>query len=147
MTQFETLSEDDRVMLLRRHKGLLRKVASACHVSPSLVSRVYHGKARSREVERQLRKALARLGTLPVSAGRSSSPASSTGELTHRNREFQWLADHRQDYAGKWVALDGYQLIASADHARDVLAAARQSGRSPMIHFIEPLDAPLLGGW
>ena len=146
MTQLETLTEIDRVMLLRRHKGLLRRVAKRCQVHPSLVSRVFHGKARSARVERQLEKALSRLAAPAPSAAEPKSTFKFTTPID-RSREFEWLARHRQQYAGKWVALDGYRLVADGGHAKDVVAAARRSGRSPLIHYIEPLDTPLFGGW
>ena len=147
MTHWSTLTEEERFLLLRRHKGLLQRVAERCRVHPSLVSRVFHGKVRSARVERELRKALPKLGIHPAVPGRQRSRAIRFTRPADRSREFQWLTDHRRGFAGKWVALDGYRLIASSDHAKDVFAAARRSRRSPLIHYIEPLDAPLFGGW
>ena len=52
MTHLEMLAEDERVLLLHRHKGLLQRVAQRCRVHPSLVSRVSHGKADGRDYRR-----------------------------------------------------------------------------------------------
>ena len=72
LTQLATLSETDRVLLLHRHKGLLQRVAERCRVHPSLVSRVFHGRAHSARVERELDKAL---GKLRTSAARPAEPS------------------------------------------------------------------------
>ena len=45
-----------------------------------------------------------------------------------RSRERIWLADHGKEYAGRWVALDGYRLIASGANAKHVFEEARRSG-------------------
>ena len=147
MTHLSALTEEERFLLLRRHKGLLQRVAERCRVHASLVSRVFHGKARSARVEKELRKALPKLRARSGAPARQRSRVFRFTRPTDRSREFQWLADHRRGFAGKWVALDGYRLIASGDHAKDVFAAARRSRRSPLIHYIEPWDAPLFGGW
>jgi hypothetical protein len=137
MTRIEALSETDRVLLLHRHKGLLQRVAKRCRVHPSLVSRVFHGKARSTRVEKELAKALSKL----------AAPMPRRTKPSDRARELRWIAEHRRDYAGQWVAVDAYRLVASGPHAREVITAARQSGRSPLIGYIEPADALLWGGW
>ncbi len=63
-------------------------------------------------------------------------------------RELRWLAEHRQEYAGQWVALDGDRLLAHGFNAREVHAAARRSrGRLPLVTRIEPLNQLPFGGW
>jgi len=60
------LSRVQRLLLLDRHKGLLQRVAKRCRVHPSLVSRVFHGKASSARVasalEAELRRTAAGVG-------------------------------------------------------------------------------------
>ncbi|MFN0121359.1 MAG: DUF5678 domain-containing protein, partial [Blastocatellia bacterium] len=51
-----------------------------------------------------------------------------------RTREFEWLAQNANAYAGKWVALEGDQLIACGDDGVRVLREAREKG----------IDRPLL---
>jgi hypothetical protein len=42
--------------------------------------------------------------------------------------EYQWIDEHRDEYAGQWVALKGGQLISHGPHGREVLDAAREAG-------------------
>ena len=139
MTRRASLSQSQRLMVLHRHRGLLQRVAERCGVHPSLVSKVFHGKARSARVERELERAL----------GKAQRPkrAVSVSIGGDRWREFQWLAKHEKEYGGHWVALDGDRLVASATTAKPVVLAARRSGASPLIHYVEPLDALPFGGW
>ena len=54
----------------------------------------------------------------------------------------QWLTEHREEYAGQWVALDGDRLIAHGLDAKEVYAIADASGvRYPMVTQIEPANA------
>ena len=63
------------------------------------------------------------------------------------SREMQWLAEHRREYAGKWVAVKDDRLIASGENAADVYAAADTSGvQLPMVTFVEDPDAPPFAG-
>src|SRR5258708_2274473 len=44
-------------------------------------------------------------------------------ELERNRRELNWLARHRAEYAGRWIALLGDQLVATGISAREVYAA------------------------
>ena len=146
--QLVTIPEAERILLLRRHKGLLQRVAERCRVHPSLVSRVFHGKTRSARVEKELEKALSRLSVGAARAGRPKSPGIRFTTPVDRSRELHWLADHRKEYTGRWVALDGYRLLASSDNPKEVFAAARKAGvPHPLFHWVDPPDAPPFGGW
>ena len=49
------------------------------------------------------------------------SPAASTlEELAKAERAMQWIAEHRNEYVGQWVALDGDRLLAAGPSARIV---------------------------
>lgn len=51
----------------------------------------------------------------------------------------RWLRDHRREYAGKWVALYGDRLVATAATAREAYAAAREQGVDmPLVELVEP---------
>lgn len=51
----------------------------------------------------------------------------------------QWLADHRADYAGQWVALWYGQLIRHSTNAKEVFAAADAAGHpDALVVFVEP---------
>ncbi len=53
-------------------------------------------------------------------------------------RALHWIAEHRREYAGQWVALDGDRLIAHGPDHDEVWAAAQASGvYLPLISFVE----------
>jgi hypothetical protein len=61
--------------------------------------------------------------------------------------EFRWLALNREGYAGRWVALDGDQLLAVGDSAREVYAAIANQRRTPLVTRVEPEDEIYFAGW
>jgi len=65
-----------------------------------------------------------------------------------RRREMQWLSEHREEYAGQYVALWGDTLVAHGPDARKVLAEARAAGKPrALIARIEAPDELPFGGW
>lgn len=64
------------------------------------------------------------------------------------SRELKWLTEHRAEYAGQWVALDGDRLLAHGKVAREVREKAHELGvELPLIVQVEsPEDFPF-GGW
>jgi hypothetical protein len=64
------------------------------------------------------------------------------------SRERQWLKEHRHEYIGQWVALDGDRLISYGANARAVYEAAREAGvQVPFVAHIDPPDQLPFGGW
>jgi hypothetical protein len=64
------------------------------------------------------------------------------------SRELRWLKEHRQEYMGQWVALDGDRLVAHGTNGREVYEEARQSGvEVPALVKIDPSDELPFGGW
>ena len=65
-----------------------------------------------------------------------------------RTQEFEWLRTHRDQYAGKWVVLEGDQLVAVGDSPKAVLLEARTAG-TPRPLVVQVADGPELpfGGW
>jgi hypothetical protein len=61
MTQVSKLNKAERRRLLLEHRGVLKRVADRLGVDQSLVSRVFHRKARSRKVLHALQVELERL--------------------------------------------------------------------------------------
>jgi len=43
-------------------------------------------------------------------------------------REMAWIAEHRDEFAGQWVALDGDRLIKAGQSAKEVHDVARAEG-------------------
>lgn len=69
-------------------------------------------------------------------------------KVIDRTREMQWLEEHRDEYAGQWVALDGDRLLSHGPQAREVFAAARRAGvERPLVVQVESRDALPFGGW
>jgi len=88
---------------------------------------------------RELREALDR---------ESQSSAQSPATENRREIERRWIDEHRDEYLGQWVALEGARLLASGEDARAVYSAARASGvHAPFVMRVEPRDDLPFGGW
>lgn len=69
-------------------------------------------------------------------------------EVVYRKREYQWLREHRDEYAGEHLALQGDQLIAHGKNLRQVIKEAKEAGaKAPFFVYIEAPDELPLGGW
>jgi len=64
-----------------------------------------------------------------------------------RDREMQWISDHRLEYKGEWIALAGDQLVAHGFDADAVYAAARAHGGVPFLFHCPDDDSPTIGGF
>ena len=63
-------------------------------------------------------------------------------KMRDMSKDMRWLAEHRDEYAGKWVAVYEDRLVASGDSAKDVYEASDKIGiPQTLVTFIE---APLL---
>lgn len=62
-------------------------------------------------------------------------------------RERQWVREHKHEYAGQWVALDGDRLIAASPIQQEVWdAVSLDSERPPLVLRIpSPDDLPYIG--
>ncbi len=64
--------------------------------------------------------------------------------MPDRTRELKWIEEHKQEYAGQWVALDGDRLIAASPIRAEISAAVKADGAElPLIHRIASPDEPL----
>lgn len=64
--------------------------------------------------------------------------------MTDRTREMKWIEEHRHEYPGQWVALDGDRLIAASPIRAEISAAVKADGAPlPLIHRIAAPDEPL----
>ncbi|HXG66495.1 MAG TPA: DUF5678 domain-containing protein [Blastocatellia bacterium] len=64
------------------------------------------------------------------------------------SRELRWLAKHRDEFIGQWVALDGDRLLSHGTDAREVYNQARALGvEAPVLVEVRPADELPFGGW
>lgn len=69
-------------------------------------------------------------------------------EVIDCSRELEWVKQHRHEYVGQWVALDGDRLLANGPVAREVYDKARGLGvQVPTVLRIEASDELPFGGW
>jgi uncharacterized protein (DUF433 family) len=60
--------------------------------------------------------------------------------------ELEWLRLNRDKYRGKWVALNGFDLIAHGNDGKLVFRQAQEAGvKSPFLSFIEKDPLPFAG--
>jgi hypothetical protein len=59
--------------------------------------------------------------------------------------ERNWLAIHRQEYAGEWIALLGDRLLSHSKNAKEVFLAARVAGAKALVLQIEGDQLPFAG--
>ena len=65
-----------------------------------------------------------------------------------RSLELQWLATHRQEYPGLWLALEADVLVASSKSLIEVLRQARHKGfANPLVAWSEDSSEIPFGGW
>jgi predicted DNA-binding antitoxin AbrB/MazE fold protein len=70
------------------------------------------------------------------------------GYIDHRHEETEWLRAHRAEYAGKWVALQGSELICSGIGAKEVRDEARAKGiAQPLVVRVPEEPDNLSAGW
>jgi len=104
-------------------------------------------KALSPDEQRQLRELLAE-EAVKAQHAEQETPGIPSREVAKFKQEMRWLAEHREEFAGQWVALDGDRLISSGPNAREVYQAARQAGVAvPLLVRVEPADQLPFGGW
>ena len=66
-----------------------------------------------------------------------------------RSREYEWLREHRHEYADQYVALAGDQLLAHGADGKTVLAEAEATGEPLpyMVHIENANETAFWGGW
>ena len=64
--------------------------------------------------------------------------------MKDRTLELKWIEEHKHEYAGQWVALEGDRLIAASPIRAEISAAVKADGaKLPLIHRIASPDEPL----
>jgi hypothetical protein len=68
-------------------------------------------------------------------------PTTSTSPRRDRNRarEYEWLRQHANEYRGRWVAVSGAGLVATAHTLRDLRQRLQATGEGPtaLVHYVE----------
>ena len=59
--------------------------------------------------------------------------------------EKRWLTAHRQEYRGKWIALDGETLLATGSSSKEVFAAVSGHKPTPLVVEIAEHEASFPG--
>ena len=56
-----------------------------------------------------------------------------------RTEEFEWLAGHREEYLGRWVAVQGKELVVDAASLKELrqMLSDRELEIPPLVHCIE----------
>jgi len=103
---------------------------------------------------RTAREDQAALPELSVTAEKQHLVVTVTDELDPkatfgaREREQEWLRVNGPRHAGKWLAIEGDQLVGVGDNARVVLEQARANGIAHPLLVQIPNDPQLpFGGW
>lgn len=106
------------------------------------------------EGRRQLRECLQRqerLDTAPPPVATTAPPRSAETveqQLERFRKAMKWIDEHRAEYLGQWVALEGDRLISHGPDALQVDAAARAAGiTSPFLEQVLEEEKPFCGGW
>lgn len=62
-------------------------------------------------------------------------------KMRDMSKDMKWLAKHREEYAGKWVAIYEGRLVAAADSAAEVYEAKEKAGfpQTLVTYIEEPL--------
>jgi hypothetical protein len=67
------------------------------------------------------------------------------------DKEQQWIRQHKEEYRGQWVVLDGDRLVGHAATAKAVTAFVEQAraegSRSPFVKLIPLDDEPIWMMW
>jgi len=70
-------------------------------------------------------------------------------EQTERfHKAMKWIDDHRAEYLGQWVALQGDRLISNGSNARRVHEHAKAAGiEIPFVVRVVEEELPFVAGW
>ena len=67
--------------------------------------------------------------------------------MPDRTKEMEWVEQHKHEYPGQWVALDGDRLVAASPNRMELSAAIKAAGATlPLILRVpSPDDLPYIG--
>jgi len=86
---------------------------------------------------------------LPKSEMLQCQSRAASPERAENNRqveqEMHWLAENRDRFAGKWIALKGENLLAVGATAKEVFAKVADQNPPPLVIRIDAEDLPFAG--
>lgn len=63
-------------------------------------------------------------------------------------KQHEWLRQHKHEYIGQWVVLDGDRLVGSGGDPLPIFQQAKDEGvRIPFVKFIRDDSEPFCGAW
>ncbi|MGH9803239.1 MAG: DUF5678 domain-containing protein [Blastocatellia bacterium] len=63
-------------------------------------------------------------------------------------KQHEWLKQHKHEYIGQWVVLDGDRLVGYGDNPVPIVEQARAEGvRIPFVELIRDDSEPFCGAW
>jgi hypothetical protein len=63
-----------------------------------------------------------------------------------RRLDYEWLATHRREHIGKWIALKDGNLVAEGETGREVFAKVKELGvELPLVLLVEDPDISYMG--
>ncbi|MGH9755146.1 MAG: DUF5678 domain-containing protein [Blastocatellia bacterium] len=137
MSQVQQLSASEQLQIIKRVADLLERAEQSPSIEEQLAAM-----AADPDIQRELRQ-------IQTEENGEARTPESTRELARAVslRDFtadrQWLADHRDEYAGQWVALKYGRLISHGADFRVVHAEAKAAGYpDALLELVEPSDAP-----
>jgi len=65
--------------------------------------------------------------------------------VSRHDRERNWLAAHRHEFRGRWIALDGDKLLAAGTSSKEVFAAVREHKPTPLVVEIAERESSFPG--
>ena len=60
-------------------------------------------------------------------------------------QEMRWLAEHRHEYSGKWIALRGEHLLAAGATAKEVFSKVTSQDTLPFVIRVDEEELPFAG--
>ncbi|MCY7344897.1 MAG: DUF5678 domain-containing protein [Pyrinomonadaceae bacterium] len=81
------------------------------------------------------------------SSGNNAKEIKLEAEQERFRRSLKWIEEHKEEFDGQWVALDGDTLLAHGSDGKKVHAEAQAKGvLTPLMERIKAKDLPF-GGW
>lgn len=66
-------------------------------------------------------------------------------EYNDRSLDYEWLAKHRREYIGQWVALNNGELVAQGETGQEVFSKIKEIGDdAALVLLVEDPDIPFV---